>query len=497
MHECLSTHSDCQKNVNQTLPTRVLNIGSCDGSREPYLLEANNITSRYATLSYCWGGSVSLTTRSDNILAHKQGIPFSSMPPTFRHAVQISRRLGIQYLWIDSLCILQDSKRDWEQESSKMGDIYEGSYVTIAARSASSPDVGCFFTRRKSLSCQLDYRSVDGSVVGYLYFRDPAFPVEQLMETPLDKRGWVLQERILPPRVVYYGAQQIYWECRQVHLRQDGKYEERGRTRSSNTILKRAQDTYTAFKSVFGGFYGPSQPEWTEKQMELAVRMLQWSHVVQEFSRRNLSFDSDKLPAIAGIAKAFARSTGYSYVAGLWREDIVPGLLWYRRTGDKGPLISQKLPSWTWARFNGEVTFWNGRDLMMVSDYSCDFMDISYTPSGRLGPYGEVSDARLKLHGIMIVVQCKKDENGIRLYHFEGKEIGYANLDVDDFKFEDRRLSCLLLQGNKNGVSAGLLIDSVGGQHDTYKRVGYSNINCDGPWECPTLSTNSGKLSAP
>jgi hypothetical protein len=190
------------------------------------LLETKGLRGRYATLSHCWGGNACLTTRSDNFEEHKKGIPTVHLPPTFRHAVQISRRLGIRYLWIDSLCILQDSKDDWEKESAKMGDIYRNSFVTIAARAARNPEEGCFIARDQDIpTCRLEYRSPEPSAAaGSIYIRDPAFQIERLGETPLDSRGWVLQEKLLSPRILYYGGQQMYWECRQASIRQDGKY---------------------------------------------------------------------------------------------------------------------------------------------------------------------------------------------------------------------------------------------------------------------------------
>jgi hypothetical protein len=124
------------------------------------------------------------------------------------------------------LCILQDSKDDWETESAKMGDIYKNGFLTIAVRAARNPEEGCFVARDQEIpTCRLEYRSPEPSVAaGSIYIRDPAFQMERLGGTALDSRGWVLQEKLLSPRILYYGAQQMYWECRQASVRQDDNY---------------------------------------------------------------------------------------------------------------------------------------------------------------------------------------------------------------------------------------------------------------------------------
>jgi len=207
LNDCLCSHDYCQKATTQEtrLPTRVLDIGPVDGSEQPYLLETRGMHGSYIALSHCWGGQVPLTTTSNTISQRKLCISLTSLPKTFRDAVLISRRLGVRYLWIDSLCIIQDSKIDWEKESAIMGDVYGHSYLTIAARGAANAEIGCFIPRKKEFpTCCLEYRN--GSIKGHMYVRDPAFQTERIDQSPLDERGWVFQERILSPRNLYYGS---------------------------------------------------------------------------------------------------------------------------------------------------------------------------------------------------------------------------------------------------------------------------------------------------
>ncbi|KAK3377496.1 heterokaryon incompatibility protein-domain-containing protein [Podospora didyma] len=479
LDDCLSNHVSCHANQNPYLPSRVLDLGPFDRSHTPYLLETSGeMRARYATLSHCWGGNVSLTTTTSNLPAHKHAVPMPSMPPTFQNAVQITRQLGLQYLWIDSLCILQDSREDWETESLKMGIIYRDSFITIAARAARNSQGGCFIPRvQKVPSCQITYRSpsLRNPKTGEIFIRDPAFPLERIRDTPLDQRGWVLQEKMLSPRIIYYGAQQLYWECRERSVRQDGKYYDMQREPLRYTHFKQGLDLYAPYRSAFGGFHGPVKPDLDEKRLELAVRMGQWYRLVEEYSRRKLTFGSDKLPAIAGIAKEFARTTGRGYIAGLWREDVRIGILW-RREGDLRENdctgISQKLPSWSWARFDGEVSFWvRSGGLLMVPDESCTVVDISCRTTDSLGIYGDVSEAKIQLRGHVAPVFCTTlaDPNsGLKRFGemiLDDPRLGLDLLDVELF--------CLLVYAGAHGSRPmGLALRRVGDAL-TFLRVGY------------------------
>jgi hypothetical protein len=167
---------------------------------------------RYVALSHCWGGIISPLLTTENIDAFQKSIPFSTLPANFRDAVVITRKLGLRYVWIDSLCIIQNSKLDWEIESKKMGSIYRESYVTISAAVARSSTVGILNAVQKpvlinapaSVKIRL---SDDSDDTVNLEIRDGT--EESLrdisMKSPLNTRGWTLQETILSPRILHYG----------------------------------------------------------------------------------------------------------------------------------------------------------------------------------------------------------------------------------------------------------------------------------------------------
>ncbi|PMD38806.1 HET-domain-containing protein [Hyaloscypha variabilis F] len=406
LNDCLCGHDDCRKpNPRETrLPTRVLDIGPGDGSEEPYLLETNGMHGLYIALSHCWGGQVPLTTTSCTVLERKKSTPMSLLPQTFRDAVFISRKLGVRYLWIDSLCIIQDSKTDWEKESAVMGDVYGRSHLTIAARGAANAEIGCFIPRKEEPpACCLEYKNADGSIRGQMFVRNPAFEIERIDRSPLDERGWVLQERILSPRILYYGSQQLYWECTSATIRQDGKDRDVHNDGLRPGGFKEDWDPARVTKPKFATPEDEQLSEMSGVSVEALERTRHWYLIADHYTRRKLTFDSDRLPAIAGVAKEFHRKTSYAYVAGLWKEDLITGLLWYRSSAYSAhdAPTSSELPTWSWARFSGTISFWSytGTALLYVLDTDCELLDISYDSTANLYNYGEISNARIQIKG--------------------------------------------------------------------------------------------------
>ncbi|EKD17979.1 het domain containing protein [Drepanopeziza brunnea f. sp. 'multigermtubi' MB_m1] len=482
LEDCRYSHESCRKAslTHTRLPTRVLDIGAGDGLEEPYLLETSGMHGCYITLSHCWGGEVPLTTTSATIIQRKLSIPLSSLPKTFRDAVFISRRLDVRYLWVDSLCIVQDSRSDWEKESALMGDVYGRSYLTIAARGAANANVGCFIPRNAELPpCRLEYR--DGPVPGAFFVRDPSSKNERIDQSPLDGRGWVFQERILSPRVLYYGSQQLYWECASATLRQDGKYRDvEGDKFRSYDGFKQCWDPNAAIKPrlppLGSSEYPVEMDDASAKSLELMSR---WYRIVEQYSRRQLTFASDRLPAIAGVAKQFHRSTGYAYVAGLWKEDLVAGLLWYR-SGHKGAITSSRLPTWSWARFSGGIGFWGeGGSGLKLLKTDCYVLDLSYEIMDRLGNYGEVSNARLLVEGRVVRVRVQPGPRGeyedLQLHTADGVPVGRPKFDEMKYRKLGSEYYCLQVHKGYRST-AGLLLEELDGQRGEYGRVGYVTI---------------------
>ena len=195
-----------------TMPTRLIEVGEKVGQPVRLVDSASIKPSRYVALSHCWGpleDNEKFCTSNQNIEQLKKCIDVQSLPRTFRDTVTITRGIGIKYIWIDSLCIIQDDEDDWERESGRMERVFSGAYCTIGASSASSSREG-FLEFRSPRSCvQLQTQSA-----GTLYVCPAIDDFHRHVELgQLNRRGWVLQERALSRRSIYFTSTQVYWEC--------------------------------------------------------------------------------------------------------------------------------------------------------------------------------------------------------------------------------------------------------------------------------------------
>ncbi|KAF2133641.1 HET-domain-containing protein [Dothidotthia symphoricarpi CBS 119687] len=321
VNDCLQIHEVCRSSryTYPSLPTRIIDVGD-EVDSLPYLLSPENESGRYAALTHCWGGPISCTTTVGTLQQRQKGIPLGDMPKTFREAVIMTRRLGIRYLWIDALCIIQDSADDWTREARQMAAIYAGSAITISPLNSNSSAAG-IFNFQPTPEIQLDN-----------------------LESPLNSRAWCLQERLFATAMLHVGREQMFFECLHYNVGEDGS--------RSHWATQLPADRY-----------GPPS------------LIAHWYGLVYEFQRRNITMGSDKLPAISALAARFQERSGFHYVAGLFEEQILQGLCWgpyhprlvnyttenpYR--SDSKPAIltrptDRRIPSWSWASVNGTVLF--------------------------------------------------------------------------------------------------------------------------------------------
>lgn len=167
-------------------------------------------------------------TTTTNLQARLVRIPFIELPPTFRDAVSVCRHLRIRYLWIDSLCIIQDSTADWKHESSTMADVYSRSTLTIADDWSTNPNGGCFYSNRSSIRIDTEdvvcvQSTLSDGRRSSLYFCDHHKEpnLESIEENALSKRAWAFQERLLSPRILHFTQKQLFWECREAFYAED------------------------------------------------------------------------------------------------------------------------------------------------------------------------------------------------------------------------------------------------------------------------------------
>jgi hypothetical protein len=223
LQKCLTSHHKFCDNVESPLPKRVIYIGRSDTTSDPYLLENDNEIGAWVALSHCWGQGTSFTTTTTNLLERKKGIPFADFPATFRDAITISRRLGIEHLWIDSLCIIQDSASDWLEQSRQMKQVYSNATVTLVAEASEDTHSGIFTSANagranagRAKPVHIPVHDSTGNYRGSLYSQTntQAIGVRGCYAPgPLSSRAWALQEDVLAQRILRYASDQLFWSC--------------------------------------------------------------------------------------------------------------------------------------------------------------------------------------------------------------------------------------------------------------------------------------------
>lgn len=359
---CERDHDSC-KSVGNTLPDRVLDLDML-GSSDIVLVETKNEEEEYVTLSHCWGKIQQFTTTRDTLDARKTCIAWTDLPKTFQEAVTFTRRLGLRYLWIDSLCIIQQDVEDWEKQGAKMASIYEHSYITLAATSGRSSHDGCFFTASPEYRAR-EIKLPDESGVEHRMFvrrhlphwllPNPAHSLKSYAQHfPLLERAWVYQERLLSRRVIHFGPHELIFECNTSSACECSFMN----NAPANLQLKPRHASILSLEPPSGFAIN-----------DVDMRAYQWRKLVEEYSALNLTYESDRLPAIAGLASQRDRLQHDGYFAGLWQASTTHDLLWQVR-GTPAPKPTQKSPiaSWSWASVGRPISFEAGMHSRQDSD---------------------------------------------------------------------------------------------------------------------------------
>jgi hypothetical protein len=211
---CDQNHKECRPLENPVLPTRVIDVGEKDSPFVRLYKSSSGERGSYIALSHPWGlehlvDNPHFCTTSSKENLYKVGIGLSSLPKTFEDAVKTTRELGQKYLWIDSICIVQGHDGDFPTEATKMQEYYSGAYCVIAASRAKAQSSGFLQDRpRRSVATILD----DSHAPVYICENIDNFN-DHVIESDLGKRGWVLQERALAKRTIFFAEKQSYWEC--------------------------------------------------------------------------------------------------------------------------------------------------------------------------------------------------------------------------------------------------------------------------------------------
>jgi hypothetical protein len=350
---CTKKHIRCFRR-DLPLPSRLLDLlptTNYSKTERITLVEPRDLSKplnkvRYVALSYCWGEWTGLVTKRGNLANMMHSISLEDLPAVVKDAIYVCRKYGIRYLWVDALCICQDDTDEWQSEAANMANVYGGCEFALSALSSSKASEG--FLRERYFkplalgNARVSYGTWWDSVTLFIR-RRPRSLRDEFTFSPLNQRAWPLQEKILAPAVLHYGRDQVIWECNTDHLSA-----ETGEITSESEMVIRISDMVGADSS-------------------LGIRTL-WECIVEEFTRRKLTYAKDRLLAICGMASKLREDGTYSgrYVAGLWESDLESQLMWRatditRTTSFEPVQPNLQIPTWSWAHRNlpVETVLWN------------------------------------------------------------------------------------------------------------------------------------------
>lgn len=445
MENCMEVHEKCKGDGLSQLPTRVLDVSE-DQVR---LYETKKELEPYLTLSHCWGKAQIITTTTETKEERINGIPWPSLSKTFQDAITVTRHLGFRYIWIDSLCIIQDEKYDWEMEAANMALVYKGSQLTIAATSSEDGTGGCFGKRMEGdmqciwnstndsrfvdvlpmraenfKSIDIEVHDSDGkaqrfcarlklnhepwnyhssseyaehtrSVLDMLGIPEvataqtrPDYNKKLLQKSgvPLLQRAWVFQEQILSPRMIHFGPYEMVWECRSGLQCECSKLNMRFPFVSSQQTNPSARKAYAIF----------SEDKSYEKVFpHLMSPKIAWQQMVSTYTQYDLTYERDRLPALSGIAGQ--NKIDDQYLAGIWASELPHALFWTSNLFRKDARRSDEYrsPSWAWPSMLGPIYFWPQRGISQAKTVA-EHLEGSCTPAG-VDPRGCVTDGFVKL----------------------------------------------------------------------------------------------------
>ncbi|KAJ8133015.1 hypothetical protein O1611_g608 [Lasiodiplodia mahajangana] len=406
LETCSVKHNCGIQNLPPSLPAFLLAIGK----EHVHLMDtAGRPKARYAALSYCWGNKGQNTLLSSkNKQQLLNSIALEQLDTTIQEAIHITRQIGFQYLWIDSLCIPQDDEEMKSSEIARMGEVYRNATLTLIPSRATGV--------KESF---LSNREIAGSSQPNLIFQLPHFdnssPVQdqtiilipretidyEMGEYTMEewsKRAWTFQEGIVSPRHLRFGLRQTRWTCRHAetqYMDNDGwistDYEEASDLIVDARVRNQASQIINQDKKDY-------QPE--------QVRSL-WNRIVGEYSHLRIKYQYDRLPAIASIAKGFARAFDDDYFCGLWKADLHQQLLWWREVDDDDKDVDRSEdasgfhPSWSWAS-NRRAIRQSSRQVFKDSDF--EVVGCNRMPKSGGDKYGAMESASLQIRALIVSV---------------------------------------------------------------------------------------------
>ncbi|EWZ30820.1 hypothetical protein FOZG_15262 [Fusarium oxysporum Fo47] len=378
LDSCCRAHVKCRNSGPDCRPTRLIEIVDELGVRLifPRNLSVDSID--YVAFSHCWGKVEAIKLLEKNVDRFRLGISNRELPNSYQEAIQLSLRMGFKYIWIDSLCIIQDSMLDWVQEVKDVKRVYEHAILNLCSATASDSSGTSFVARHASFLKPLRVK-VHGEVFQLLC---DGLLQDDITYCTLRSRAWVYQEWYLSKRSLVMGSHQLWWHCRE----------------------KLACEIWPIGtpQANRGRWWSQTQPLKESAPSEDSDDMDAWSQRVLAYMRTKLTRETDRSVAFSGVVQSFGQSRQLSedYLAGLWRCHLPEALLW-KVTSPARRSATCTAASWSWTSLAGDCLVNTDRDLV----HEPCFITVEQTmPLGVPGPDGFLMGGAITLSGHLFEV---------------------------------------------------------------------------------------------
>ncbi|KAI0837762.1 HET-domain-containing protein [Hypoxylon sp. FL0890] len=380
LEECNRGHLFCRPPNPSFNPTRLIHLADENSAR--LVLTRGQLTShKYVAFSHCWGKAKTLKLLQANLQTLLNSIHIDDLPTSYKEAILITMALGYRYIWIDSLCIIQDSMEDWTKEAAMMQDVYENSSLNICASAAAENSEASFEFRDPAIISPPEVvSSWTGLEVQTYRVADAEMFEKEIEFSPLRQRAWVLQEVWLSRRSLSLTKTQFWWECKQKiaceayprGMPSELIHENIARDMHERNEMCRRTQSLSSDQIMSFEHSGA-----TEQEIDR-----QWYDLVESYSNCGLTNPSDKLIAFSGITQHFCRKYSLvddDYIAGIWRWQLPAALCW--QTQKHGPTHRPdvyRAPSWSWASVEGSLHFTLHNENIEIEKvkHLCNVLDI-------------------------------------------------------------------------------------------------------------------------
>ena len=471
LNTCLESHEACPKPDASHLPTRVLDV-STENLR--LYTSVPSETGLYTALSYCWGGPQSTRATVDNLEALKKGIDYNDLPKTLQDAILVTRKIMVRYLWIDSLCIVQDDPVDMAREIERMPQVYKEAYATLSAECAKTCHDGFLHEHPPPMSAywsfRLPYRCPDGEL-GHVILenRQPT----NASDEPIHARAWTLQETLLSPRFIGFGGLGIEWRCPSYRIT-----DEMVEADTDDSQFLKGQRTIPYEHHYLFPQNSLSFHEYVSDEEKAIDSIRIWHDMVEAYTARQLTAPSDKLPAISAIAQELAPRIGSHYLAGLWKRALAHELLWKVDQPLRRP-AEWRAPTWSWASVDGIIDYAPMPDAD-IGDSRMELIDWNIQPRCEVAPFGQLAHASItiKVHMKQVYWVARPTTLCDPLSDAYNTQLPLEiTFDADEDHGDS--IFCVEMLPPKPGFRpyvTGLVLARDYGA-DTFKRIGYFEMN--------------------